>query len=35
MARAGEFDYIIINDDLDRAVGELERLVLARFTNGG
>lgn len=35
MARAGEFDYIIINDNLDRAVEELERLVRARFTNGG
>jgi guanylate kinase len=35
MARAGEFDYIIINDTLDRAVEELERLVRARFTNGG
>ena len=35
MARAGEFDYVIINDDLDRAVAELERLVRSRFTTGG
>jgi guanylate kinase len=35
MARAGEFDYVIINDHLDRAVGELESLVQARFTIGG
>jgi guanylate kinase len=35
MARAGEFDYVIINDDLDRAVAELERLVRTRFTTGG
>lgn len=35
MARAGEFDYIIINDQLDRAVEELERLVRSRFTTGG
>jgi len=33
--RAGEFDHEIINDDLGRAVGELERLVQARFTTGG
>ena len=26
LARAGEFDHIIVNDDLDRAVEELERL---------
>jgi guanylate kinase len=35
MARSGEFDYIIINDDLDRAVWELEGLVRSRFTSGG
>ena len=35
MARAGEFDYIIINDQLDRAVGELDGLVRSRFTSGG
>jgi guanylate kinase len=35
MARADEFDYVIINDDLDRAVAELERLVRSRFTTGG
>jgi guanylate kinase len=35
MARAGEFDYVIINDHLDQAVGELESLVRARFTTGG
>ena len=35
MARAGEFDYIIINDDLDRAVGELERIIRSRSYSGG
>ena len=32
LARAGEFDHVIVNDDLDRAVGELERIIRARFT---
>ena len=31
LARAGEFDHVIVNDDLDRAVAELERLIRARF----
>jgi guanylate kinase len=35
MARAGEFDYTIINDDLERAVEELDRFVRTRFTTGG
>jgi len=35
MARADEFDHKIINDDLGRAVAELERLVQAQFTPGG
>ena len=35
LARADEFDYKIINDDLDRAVGELEQLVRLQFTKGG
>jgi guanylate kinase len=30
MARSGEFDTVVINDDLDRAVGEIARLVQAR-----
>jgi len=29
LARQGEFDTVIINDDLDRAVGEIARLVQA------
>lgn len=35
MARADEFDHEIINDDLNRAVEELERLVRRQFTTGG
>jgi guanylate kinase len=35
MARAGEFDYKIFNDKLDRAVDDLERLVRDQFTTGG
>jgi guanylate kinase len=35
MARADEFDHEIINDDLNRAVEELERLVRSQFTTGG
>lgn len=31
LARAGEFDHVIVNEDLERAVGELERLVRSRF----
>jgi len=30
LARQGEFDTVTINDDLDRAVGEIARLVQAR-----
>jgi guanylate kinase len=33
MARAGEFDHEINNDQLDRAVDELERLIRAQFTS--
>jgi guanylate kinase len=32
LARAGEFDHVIVNDDLDQAVAELERLIRERFT---
>jgi len=32
LARAGEFDHVIVNDDLGQAVNELERLIRARFT---
>jgi guanylate kinase len=35
MARAGEFDHVIINDELGRAVSELERLAGSQFTRGG
>jgi len=35
LARAGEFDYVIVNDNLTRAVDELERLVTGFFTTGG
>jgi guanylate kinase len=35
MARADEFDHKIINDDLGRAVAELEQLVKTQFTTGG
>lgn len=31
LERAGEFDHVIVNEDLDRAVAELERLVRDRF----
>lgn len=31
LARRGEFDHVIVNDDLGRAVDELERLVRTRF----
>lgn len=31
LARAGEFDHVIVNEDLERAVGELERFVRPRF----
>jgi guanylate kinase len=34
-ARAGEFQHVIINDDLGQAVAELERLVRSQFTTGG
>ena len=32
IARVGEFDHKIINDDLERAVTQLEQLVRAQFT---
>ncbi|MCE9566963.1 MAG: guanylate kinase [Planctomycetes bacterium] len=31
LARASEFDHVIVNEDLDRAVAELEQLVRDRF----
>lgn len=31
LARAGEFGHVIVNDELERAVGELEVLVRPRF----
>jgi len=34
LARADEFDHVIVNEDLDRAVAELERLVRNRFNAG-
>jgi guanylate kinase len=34
MARSDEFDHVIINAELDRAVAELERLVETAFTKG-
>jgi guanylate kinase len=33
LARAGEFDRVIVNRDLDAAVGELEDLIRTQFTN--
>lgn len=35
IARAGEFHHVIVNDDLGRAVRELERLTRERFTERG
>ena len=35
LARAEEFDHEIINEDLGRAVEELERRIQAQFTNKG
>lgn len=35
LARANEFDAVIINDDLKRAVDELERLIQTQFTRKG
>src|SRR5262249_16429441 len=32
LARAGEFDHEIINDELGRAVADLERRIQTRFT---
>jgi guanylate kinase len=34
MARADEFDEVIINDNLDQAVADLERLVRKQFSTG-
>jgi guanylate kinase len=30
MAAAGEFDFVIVNDDLDRAVSDLEQILAPR-----
>jgi guanylate kinase len=34
MARSGEFDEVVINDNLDQAVMDLERLVQRQFSTG-
>lgn len=34
LPRAGEFDAVVINDDLDRAVGQITGLVHARISRG-
>jgi guanylate kinase len=31
LARAGEYDYRVVNDDLDRAVGEVETIIRQHF----
>jgi guanylate kinase len=35
LARAGEFDAVVVNADLARAVGELEQVIRERFTQRG
>jgi guanylate kinase len=35
LAQADEFDHVIVNDDLDRAVGELEDLVRGKLATAG
>jgi len=35
LAQADEFDYVIVNDDLDRAVGELEEIVRKELATAG
>jgi guanylate kinase len=35
LARAAEYDHVIINDELGRSVDELERLIRTQFTTGG
>jgi guanylate kinase len=35
LARAGEYDYQVINDDLETAVAELATLIRRRFEEGG
>jgi guanylate kinase len=35
LEQADEFDYVIVNDDLDRAVGELEALVRGKLATAG
>jgi guanylate kinase len=35
MARAGEYQYEVINDDLDRAVAEVHGIVARQFERGG
>jgi guanylate kinase len=34
LASAHEFDYVVINDDLDRTVAEIEEIVAAERVNG-
>jgi len=35
LAQADEFDHVIVNDDLDRAVGELEDIVRGKLATAG
>ena len=35
LEQADEFDYVIVNDDLDRAVGELEDIVRRELATAG
>jgi guanylate kinase len=35
LVQADEFDYVIVNDDLDRAVGELEDIVRRELATAG
>jgi guanylate kinase len=35
LEQAGEFDYVVVNDDLERAVGELEGLVRRAMSAAG
>jgi len=34
LARAGEYDYQVVNDDLDKAVAELRAIVQQQFAKG-
>ena len=35
LSQAGEFDYLIVNDDLDRALGELTEIVRGKRSGAG